>query len=105
MQDANDRGWLFTKSADGKVEGPNLRAISTCALQIAEGMDYLHEKGCMHRDLTASNVLLASDKSFPWGFSCKARPSLFTVLSMPATRLWSAVRRVEDWLCEQACSV
>ena len=73
MQDANDRGWLFQKTASGSVEGPNLQAITTCALQIAGGMAYLHEQGCMHRDLTAGNVLLASDSSCPWGFACKAR--------------------------------
>ena len=71
MQDANDRGWLFDKAANGRAEGPNIRAITTCALEIAQGMAYLHEKGCLHRDLTAGNVLLAATSAHPWGFTCK----------------------------------
>ncbi|XP_070548370.1 fibroblast growth factor receptor 1-like isoform X2 [Ptychodera flava] len=31
------------------------------AIQVAEGMDYLHQNNCIHRDLAARNILVTSD--------------------------------------------
>lgn len=59
-----DRGY-FRSSASFHEGGPDLPLILTAALQIANGLAFLHENDIIHGDLNCNNVLMTSD------FSCK----------------------------------
>ncbi len=37
---------------------PKLRAILTTAIEVCEGMSYMHSHRVVHRDLTSGNILL-----------------------------------------------
>lgn len=47
--------------------------ILPTALELAEGLEYLHDQGILHGDLSPGNVLLANDPSAPHGFTVKVR--------------------------------
>ena len=70
MQDANDRGWFRTEPSRTKGK-PDMSIILPTALELAEGLGYLHEQGILHGDLSPGNVLLADEPSAPHGFTVK----------------------------------
>ena len=45
--------------------------ILPTALELAEGLGYLHEQGILHGDLSPGNVLLANEPGAPHGFIVK----------------------------------
>lgn len=58
----------------GELGVPNLPAIISTAYEIAAAMRYLHSNNILHGDLTAGNVLLASQKATkadPRGYCAK----------------------------------
>ena len=70
VQDANDRGWFRTEPSRAKGK-PDMSIILPTALELAEGLEYLHDQGILHGDLSPGNVLLANDPSAPHGFTVK----------------------------------
>lgn len=48
--------------------------ILATALELAEGMEHLHEQGILHGDLSPGNVLLADAPNAPHGFTVKVTP-------------------------------
>ena len=70
LQDAIDRGWFRTEPS--RLTGkPKIRTIVAVALEIAQGMSYLHGKKVLHSDLTPGNVLLKQAPEVPHGFSVR----------------------------------
>jgi eukaryotic-like serine/threonine-protein kinase len=54
--------FAFEGSSDlTRLRGAPLRSILRALAQVAEGAGALHARGCVHRDIKASNVLLADD--------------------------------------------
>lgn len=70
-----DRGTLGDMLAEKKLllpDGrPNLVNIYMCLLDVASGMQYLHDQGVMHSDLKPANVLLKGVRNSSRGFVCK----------------------------------
>ncbi|CAK0783773.1 hypothetical protein CVIRNUC_006973 [Coccomyxa viridis] len=66
---AVDKG-LFRTAPTPKAP-PCLNTILQTALEIAEGLAFLHSCCVVHCDLSAGNVLLCSDSEQPHGFSAK----------------------------------
>lgn len=56
----------------GKIQGgpPDMRAVIETALDIAQGMVYLHKHDVVHGDLSSNNVMLASEDNYR-GFTAK----------------------------------
>ena len=69
-QDANGRGWFRTEPSMSKGK-PDMSIILPTALELAEGLEFLHEQGILHGDLSPGNVLLANDTSAAHGFTVK----------------------------------
>ena len=59
LQEAIDRGWLRKKPH--AAAGPNHTKVLCTALDIAEGMKYLHSKLIVHGDLTGEPALSPHD--------------------------------------------
>lgn len=49
------------KYIEKRLGQPDLKTSLRWAIEIAEGMNYLHEKDLVHRDLKSDNVLLTAD--------------------------------------------
>ena len=74
LQDGMDADLFRIKPSGSQPGKPNLSAIITTAYDIAAAMRYLHNNNILHGDLTAGNVLLASQKASkadPRGFIAK----------------------------------
>lgn len=50
---------------------PNMCAILHCALDIAKGLEYLHNMDLVHGDIKPDNILRKSDAVDPRGYICK----------------------------------
>jgi serine/threonine protein kinase len=85
MQDAVDRGWLYTRTASHFTGVTELKKLLLTALELADALAYLHSVDVMHGDLTGGNVLLHSSPitpTDPRGFIVKVWrlfPTLHTV--------------------------
>ena len=69
MQEAIDKGW-FRKERELTLPGsgiPDIRQILATALDIAEGVAFLHERGVVHGDLTGGTCIFSRTltSSFP----------------------------------------
>jgi serine/threonine protein kinase len=67
LYDAIDIGCLRQERA--RHSPPSLPAVLATALDVASGMEYLHEEGVVHGDLSGNNVLLTASKTDPRGFT------------------------------------
>ena len=70
LQDANDRGWFRTEPSRAKGK-PDMGIILPTALEMAQGLSYLHSQGVLHGDLSPGNVLLSDKPDAPHGFTVK----------------------------------
>lgn len=65
VQDAVDRGWLYTSRASHFTGVTDLKTLLLTALELANALAYLHSVDVMHGDLTGGNVLLHSSPITP----------------------------------------
>ena len=65
VQDAVDRGWLYTSRASHFTGVTDLKKLLLTALELANALAYLHSVDVMHGDLTGGNVLLHSSPITP----------------------------------------
>lgn len=56
LREHRSRGAYYNEPEDDGSLGP--RDLAQFALQVAQGMDYIHKNGIIHRDLAARNVLV-----------------------------------------------
>ncbi|GLI62576.1 hypothetical protein VaNZ11_005250 [Volvox africanus] len=60
LQDALDRGALKLRKAGGEMGETHLPMMISTACEVASALHYLHDKGIVHGDLTAWNVMLCT---------------------------------------------
>ena len=80
MRQGSGEGAAGAGGAGGPLVGgspggaPRMEAILRTALEVAEGMGYLHARGIVHGDLTGANILLQHNQvgpgSLPSPLSC-----------------------------------
>ncbi|GIM05799.1 hypothetical protein Vretimale_10187 [Volvox reticuliferus] len=62
LQDALDRGALKLRKAGGEMGETHLPMMIATACEVASALHYLHDKGIVHGDLTAWNVMLCTSE-------------------------------------------
>ncbi|PNW87297.1 hypothetical protein CHLRE_02g117050v5 [Chlamydomonas reinhardtii] len=60
LQDALDRGALKLRKPSGEMGETHLPMMVATACEVASALQYLHDKGIVHGDLTAWNVMLCT---------------------------------------------
>ncbi|EIE22674.1 kinase-like protein [Coccomyxa subellipsoidea C-169] len=71
LMELADRGSLSDALRGGRFPTHDFTAIYRCLLDIASGVEYLHDSGLIHGDLKSANVLLKSTGTDARGFVCK----------------------------------
>ncbi len=107
VQDAVDRGWLYTSRASHFTGVTDLRKLLLTALELANALAYLHSVDVMHGDLTGGNVLLHSSpitSTDPRGFIVKVWCLLPTLHSVTVNCMlllcWSVHACINFWFFE-----
>jgi len=59
-----------------KTMQPNICAVLHSALDIANGLQYLHENSVVHGDIKPDNILRKTESMDPRGFVCKVASQL-----------------------------
>ncbi|EFJ43286.1 hypothetical protein VOLCADRAFT_96512 [Volvox carteri f. nagariensis] len=62
LQDALDRGALKLRKPGGEMGETHLPMMVATACEVASALQYLHERGIVHGDLTAWNVMLCTSE-------------------------------------------
>ncbi|MGX7677818.1 serine/threonine-protein kinase [Jatrophihabitans sp. DSM 45814] len=79
---------LSARISEGPLAEPEVRQVAT---QIADALDYVHERGMVHRDVKPANILLGTDSSNYPELSVRARLSDFGIVRLLGSeRLTSA---------------
>lgn len=86
LQDAISRGFFIEKDEFGGSK-LDARLMLMCMLDVARGMQHMHEKDILHAALYPKNVLIALDKDDERGFYCKVRILLSVLLCMNSRQL------------------
>ncbi|XP_078174508.1 serine/threonine/tyrosine-protein kinase HT1-like [Carex rostrata] len=82
-------------------QGPNslpLKTVLKIALDVAQGMNYLHSQGILHRDLKSENILLGDDMSVKvadFGISC-VESECGTAKGFASTYRWMAPEMIKE---------
>ncbi|BDA45748.1 probable mitogen-activated protein kinase kinase kinase 11 at C-terminar half [Coccomyxa sp. Obi] len=71
LMELADRGSLSDALRAGRFPTHDFTAVYRCLLDIASGVEYLHDAGLIHGDLKSANVLLKSTGTDARGFVCK----------------------------------
>lgn len=74
LQSAIQRGF-FVENDDFGGSKLDARLMMMCMLDVARGMQHMHENGIIHAALHPKNILLKLDKEDERGFFCKVIPS------------------------------
>jgi len=97
---------LFLPETDQqKYRGPRLSSDIQVLMQLAEGLDYIHSKGFVHRDVKPNNVLISLPKEngnppvVKWGDFGSAKQLYFGY----DTYLPSGVRGTFCWMAPELC--
>jgi serine/threonine protein kinase len=89
--EADGRSYLAVRYVDGRslaegllAEGPLPPAsLLRLAAEVGAGLDALHERGLVHRDVKPSNIMLAADGTAVLGDFGLAKGRAYTVLTTP----------------------
>jgi serine/threonine protein kinase len=95
--EADGRSYLAVRYVDGRslaerllAEGPlPLADLLRLAAEVGAGLDALHERGLVHRDVKPSNIMLAADGTAVLGDFGLAKGRAYTVLTTPGQVLGS----------------
>ena len=89
--EADGRSYLAVRYVDGRslaerllAEGPlPLAALLRLATEVGAGLDALHERGLVHRDVKPANIMLAADGTAVLSDFGLAKGKAYTVLTKP----------------------
>jgi serine/threonine protein kinase len=89
--EADGRSYLAVRYVDGRSLAERLRAegplplpdLLRLAAEVAAGLDALHERGLVHRDVKPANIMLAADGGAVLGDFGLAKGRAYTVLTKP----------------------
>jgi serine/threonine protein kinase len=89
--EADGRSYLAVRYVDGRslaerllAEGPlPLADLLRLAAEVGAGLDALHERGLVHRDVKPSNIMLATDGTAVLGDFGLAKGRAYTLLTTP----------------------
>lgn len=106
LHSVSERGLIFQYYRHGSLRDyyktlPALPSLNDRVLwcrQVVEGFAYVHSKNILHNDISARNVLLASDliiKICDFGFSTLAGDRMFEIMAGTAETRYNRCRLVE----------